>query len=97
MSSLLGRDVKCVITTLQTKKNHRHKRNPQRKNDAIDALSAKSVQYDLEVMLPDFGFTVEEKPTLQCSYEAAYRIAKCKKPHAIAEEFIKPCAEKWFV
>ena len=39
-----------------------------------------------------FGFTVEEKPTLQCSYEAAYRIAKCKKPPTIAEEFIKLCA-----
>ena len=40
------------------------------------------------------GFTVEEKPTFQCSYKVANRIAKCKKPHTIAEELIKPCTEK---
>ena len=36
---------------------------------------------------------MEEKPTLQRSYEVAYQIAKCKKTHTIAEELIKPCAE----
>ena len=94
MSSLLGGDVKCVITTLQTKKNHRDKKHPQRKGDSIDAPSAKKVRYDLEVTLPHLGFTVEEKRTLQCSYKVAYRIMKCKKPHTIAEKLIKPCAEK---
>ena len=75
-------------------KNHRDKEHSQNKNDDVDALSAKSVQYDLEATLPHLGFTVEEKPILQCSYEVAYRITKCKKPHTIVEELIKPCAEK---
>ena len=57
-------------------------------------MSAKSVRYNLEATLHYLGFTVVEMPTLQCSYEVEYRIAKCKKPHAIAEELIKPCAEK---
>ena len=96
MSSLLGRDVKCVTTTLQNKKNHCDKKHLQRKDDDIDALSAKKIRYDLEATLPYFGFTVEKKPTLQYSYEVANRIAKCKKPHTIAEEHTKPCAEKMF-
>ena len=49
---------------------------------------------DVEATLPHLGFTVEEKPTLQWSFEVAYRIAKCKKPHTIAEELIKSCTEK---
>ena len=32
--------------------------------------------------------------SMQLGYEVAYRIAKCEKPHFIAEELIKPCAEK---
>ena len=44
--------------------------------------------------LHHLGFTVEEKPTLQCSYKVAYRIVKCKKPHTIAEDLIRTCAEK---
>ena len=75
-------------------KNHRDKKHSRRKDDDIDALSAKRVQYDLDAMLPHLEFTVEEKPTLQCSNDVAYQIAKCKKPHTIAEKLIKPCAEK---
>ena len=60
-------------------KKHRDKKHPQRKDDDINALSAKRMQYDLEATLPHLGFTVEEKPTLQRSYEVAFRIAKCKK------------------
>ena len=93
MYSLLGRDVKCVITTLQTK-NRRDKKHPQRKDDDIDALSAKRVRYDLKATLPHLGFTVKGKPTLQCSYKVAYQIVKCKKPHIIAKELTKPCAEQ---
>ena len=48
----------------------------------------------MEATLPHLGFTVEEKLTLQCSYEVAYQIAKCKKPRTIAGELIKPCTEK---
>ena len=74
-------------------KNHKDKKHPQRKDDDIGALSAKRVRYDLEAALPHLGFRGEEKPTLQRSYKMAYRIAKCKKPHTIAEELIQPCAK----
>ena len=59
-------------------------------------LSAKKVQYGLDATLRHLGFTVEEKPTIQCNYEIAYRseIVKCKKPQTITEKLIKPCAEK---
>ena len=67
-------------------KNHRDKKHSQRKNDDIDALS--SEEYDLEATLPYSGFTVEEKRTPQCSCEVLYQIAKCKKPHIIAEKLI---------
>ena len=73
-------------------KKHRDRKHTQRKDDDIDNLSAKTVQYDLETLL-HLGFTAEEKPTLQCSYEVAYCIAKCKKPHTIAEKLIKRCAK----
>ena len=52
------------------------------------------MRFDRERMLHHFGFSPEEKPALHCSYEVTYRIAKCKKSHTIAEELIKPCAEK---
>ena len=48
----------------------------------------------MKATLLHLGFTEEENPTLQCSYEMSYQIAKYKKPHTIAQEFIKPCAEK---
>ena len=75
-------------------KNHCDKKHPRRKDDDIDALSAKRVRYDMEATLSHLEFMVKEKPTLQYSYEVVYQIAKCKKPHTIAEELIKPCAEK---
>ena len=75
-------------------KYHNDKKHFQRKDDDIHALSAKKVRYDLETTLPHLGFMVEEQPTFQCSYEVAYRIAKCKKPHTITEKLIKPCAKK---
>ena len=62
-------------------KNQCNKKYPQRKDDDTDALCAKRVRDDLEAMLPHLRFTVKEKPTLECSYEVAYRIAKCKKLH----------------
>ena len=78
-------------------KNHCDKKHPQKSNENIDTLPAKRVRYDQKGTLPRLGFSPEEKPALQCSYEVAYQIAKCKKPHTINEELIKPCAEKMVV
>ena len=75
-------------------KNDRDKKQPRNKDDDIYALSAKKVRYNLEKTLARLEFGVEEKLILQCSYEVAYRIAKCKKPHMIAEQLIKSCAKK---
>ena len=94
--------VRCVCSVVMSNtslrssklKNNCDKNHPQMKNDDINALSAKRVRYDLEATLPHFGFTVEHKSALQCSYEVAHRIAKCKKSHAIAEKLTKPCVEK---
>ena len=38
---------------------------------------------EYDTTLPHLGFTVEEKPTLQCSYDVPQQIAKCKKPHTM--------------
>ena len=86
--------VSLRLSKEETKKNHCDKKYPQRKDHDIDALSAKRVRYYLEATLHHLGFTVEEKRTLQCSYEVAHRIVKCKKPHTIAKELIKSLAEK---
>ena len=70
------------------------KKHFQRNNDNVIVLSAKRVRYYWKVLLPHFAFFAEEKPGFQCRCEMMYRIAKCEKPHTIAEELIKPCAEK---
>ena len=75
-------------------KSHHDEKHPQKKDHDIYALFVKRVRYDLKARLPHLEFTVEEKPSLRSSYEVAYRIAKREKPHAIAENLIKPCAEK---
>lgn len=92
MSALLGRDVKYATTSLQTLKPSQQ--DSSWKEDNVDALSAKRSRYDREATLPKFGFRPEEKSAVQSSYEVAHRIANCKKPHTIAEDIIKPCAEK---
>ena len=74
-------------------KKHRDKKHPQRKDDDTNVWSAKKVRYDLKVTLLHLGFTVEEDP-LRFNYKAGYEIAKCEKPHTIAEKLIKPCAER---
>ena len=89
--SVVMANASLCSSTLQ---NHRDKKHPQRSNDNVDVLSAKRVRFERKRTLPHFGFSTEEKPALQCSYKVAYRIAKCKKSHTIAEELIKPCAEK---
>ena len=35
-----------------------------------------------------------DKPLLFASYKIAYKVAKMKKPHTLAETLIKPCALK---
>ena len=89
-----GRDVKYVIRPSKLK-SHRDKNHPQKKDDDINALSAKRVRYDLETTLFHLGFTVEQTPILQCSCKVAYQIAKCKKLYTIAEEVIQSCAENF--
>ncbi|KAF2365033.1 HAT C-terminal dimerization domain [Trinorchestia longiramus] len=74
--------------------NHRDKIHPQRKDDNVEALSVKRARYDRQAPHLKFGLRPEDKPALQSSYEVAYRIAKCKMPHTIAEDLIKPCTEK---
>ena len=44
-----------------------------------------------------FGICSRRKAYLQCSHEVAYRFAKCKKPHTIADELMKPRAGKMIV
>ena len=87
MTLQLGRDVKCVIMTLQTKKH------PRRKDNDVDALSAKRVRYDLEATLPHLGIYGIKKAYSLMQLRVAYRIAN-KKPPTIAEKLIKPCAGK---
>ena len=74
--------------------NHRDKKHPQMKTEDIETLPVKRARCDREALITHFGILQEEKPALQCSFEVAYRIAKCKKLHAIAENLIKPCSEK---
>ena len=44
--------------------------------------------------LEKWGFVSAEKSLLLASYKVAYEIAKQRKPHTIAEIFIKLCALK---
>ena len=74
--------------------NHRDKKHSQIKTANIETMSVKRARYDREASITHFGFLQEEKPALQCNYEVAYRIAKCKKPHTISVDLIKPCLEK---
>ena len=73
-------------------KNYRDKNIP--KERMMTSMFCLPKEYNLEAPLPHLGFAVEEKPTFHCSYEVGYRIAKCKKPHTIAEKLIKPFSKK---
>ena len=78
---------------------------PSKKTIAMKRISKKRMMTSMlclpkendmtwKATLPRLRFTLEEKPTLQCSYKVGYWIAKWEKLHTIAEELIKPCAEK---
>nr|XP_053635382.1 protein ZBED8-like [Cherax quadricarinatus] len=55
------------------------------------SLQAKRARFDSRATLPKLGFISVNKP-LTASYQVAYKVAKSKKPHTVAEELIKPCA-----
>ena len=77
-----------VGVNLQTTKKNIAIKSIFKRRMMTSILSAKKVRYDLKATLPHLGFTVEEKPTRQCSYDVAYRVAKCKKLHTFAEELV---------
>ena len=54
--------------SLRPAKLKSNKKHPQKKGDDSD-LSDKTVRHHLEATLPHLGFTLKEKPTLQCSYK----------------------------
>jgi hypothetical protein len=55
-------------------------------------LHARKTQFEKAGTLPRLGFSLSQKPFLEASYKVSYRIAKQKKPHAVGEALVKPCA-----
>ncbi|XP_045120470.1 protein ZBED8-like [Portunus trituberculatus] len=92
----------CILCTtlfsnanLKPSKFDEHFKNKHGGRDAgngVVTLRAKKARFDQVGTLPTYGFSPTEKPLLRASYEAAYQIAKSKKPHTVGEELIKPCA-----
>ena len=76
------------------KEHFQNKHGGESNGHDIQALKVKGFQFYRAGTLPQYGFSPIDKPLLQGSYHIAYNVAKSKKPHAIVEELIKPCAEK---
>ena len=59
--------------------------------DRRDTFLQKKARFEISGSLDKYGFILTEKRLLVASYKIAYRIAKEKKPHSIAETLMKPC------
>ena len=66
--------------------------HPGNISDSRDTFLQKKGRCEVSGTLVRYGFIPTEKPLLVASYKIAYRIAKEKKLHSIAETLIKPCA-----
>ena len=61
-------------------------------SDSRDTFLQKKARFEVSGTLDKYGFIPTEEPLLLASYTIAYRNAKEKKSHSIAETLIKPCA-----
>ena len=59
--------------------------------DNVNVFRAKKARFEKASTLPKLGFTPTQKPGLEASLKVAYHTAQQKKPHTIAETFLKPC------
>ena len=81
-------------TNLKPSKRDEHFKNRHggktARNDIV-TLQVERARFDRAGTLPTHRFSPPVKPLLRASYEAAYQIARSKKPHTVGEELIKPC------
>ena len=73
-------------------KEHLSTSHPGNVSDSPEAFRNKKTRLEKSGTLVKYGFVPTQKPLVEASYKVAYRIAKEKKPHTIAEAVIEPCA-----
>ena len=73
-------------------KEHISTSHPRNVFDSPEAFRNKKARFEKSGTLVKHGFVPTQKPMVEACYKVAYRIAKEKKPHTIAETLIKPCA-----
>ena len=73
-------------------KEHLNANRPGNISDSRDTFLQKKARFEVSGTLDKYVFIPIEKPLLVASYKIAYRIAKEKKPHSIAETLTKLCA-----
>ena len=78
------------LKPLKLSEHFRNKHGGVQAGYDAETLKTKQARYKKSGTLPKMGFTSVEKPHLLTSYKVAYRIAKEMKPHALAEEVVKP-------
>ena len=71
-------------------KEHLNANLPRNISDSQDTLLQKEARFEVSGTLEKYGFIPTKKPLFLASYKIAYRIAKEKKPHSIAETLINP-------